>query len=167
MLSQSSIALCITILTEHWETCAAMGRDLVRALQAVCAIPEFKPLWKDLLAGWPPGRGDPAETAERIGTPDDALGLVLSSRTPQPLLQSALTHGMEKELFFIMSQVRMGNHRRYQQWFQARHLAQKECESVISDLVRFICGVYHPTNQIIASDVVQRWYASPPQTFPA
>ena len=27
----------------------------------------------------------------------------------------------------------------------------------MSDLVRFICGFYHPPNAIIASDVVQRY----------
>ena len=32
-----------------------------------------------------------------------------------------------------------------------------EQETLIVDLIRFICGVYHPSNQILGSDVVPRF----------
>lgn len=51
----------------------------------------------------------------------------------------------------------MGNQKRYQQWFQQCYLNSVENESLVCDLVRFVCGVYHPTNAVICSDVVPRW----------
>jgi integrator complex subunit 3 len=51
----------------------------------------------------------------------------------------------------------MGNQKRYQQWFATAFLSRPENETLIPDLIRYICGVYHPPNQILCSDVVPRW----------
>ena len=54
----------------------------------------------------------------------------------------------------------MGEQQRYQKWFMQRWgLQTPEGESLIADLVRFICSVHHPPNEVIRSNVVQRWAA--------
>ena len=51
----------------------------------------------------------------------------------------------------------MGNQKRYQQWFTQCFLTTPESESLICDLIRYICGVFHPPNSILSSDIVPRW----------
>jgi integrator complex subunit 3 len=154
-LSQHAIALCTRILTERWEIAASMGRDLARALQDVSQIAEFKALWKELLSGRPPGSG--AGPPATICGADDVLAKLLSTRTPTTVLQAGLTQDMEKEMYFMLTQVRMGNQKRYQQWFMARHLSLPDSETVVPDLVRYICGCYHPPNHILSSEIIPRW----------
>lgn len=51
----------------------------------------------------------------------------------------------------------MGFQRRYQIWFQQKYLATPESESLIPDIIRYICCVWHPPNAIISSEIVPRW----------
>ena len=51
----------------------------------------------------------------------------------------------------------MGNQKRYQGWFMQKFLSTPESESLIPDLIRYICGVYHPPNHVLCSDIVPRW----------
>lgn len=51
----------------------------------------------------------------------------------------------------------MGNQKRYQQWFAAKYLSTVESESLLPDLIRYICCFYHPTNQVLSSDIIPRW----------
>jgi integrator complex subunit 3 len=51
----------------------------------------------------------------------------------------------------------MGSQKRYQQWFSAKWLSTPEAETVICDIMRFICCCYHPSNAVLSSDVIPRW----------
>ena len=51
----------------------------------------------------------------------------------------------------------MGHQKRYQQWFTSCYLQSPENDPLICDLIRYICGVYHPPNHVLNSDLVQRW----------
>jgi integrator complex subunit 3 len=42
-------------------------------------------------------------------------------------------------------------------WFSRKFLSELDKETVIVDIVRFICCAHHPPNEIIQSDVVPRW----------
>ena len=53
--------------------------------------------------------------------------------------------------------VRFGTHKRYQDWFQRQYLATSESQSLRCDLIRFIVGVIHPTNELLGSDIIPRW----------
>ncbi|KAH1013185.1 hypothetical protein HUJ05_012207 [Dendroctonus ponderosae] len=64
---------------------------------------------------------------------------------------------MERKLVFLTSQVRFGNHKRYQDWFQRQYLATPESQSLRCDIIRFIVGVIHPTNELLCSDIIPRW----------
>lgn len=56
-----------------------------------------------------------------------------------------------------MWQVRFGTHKRYQDWFQRQYLFTPESQSLRCDLIRFIVGVIHPTNELLCSDIIPRW----------
>ncbi len=37
------------------------------------------------------------------------------------------------------------------------NVLQPESDSLVCDLIRFIVGVYHPSNAVLNSDIVPRW----------
>lgn len=146
-LKQDEAAFCVKILRDCFQDCLVIGRDLVRLLQDVAFIPEFEPVWKDLLSN--------PSAFNAAGFADIAQLYVV--RTPARYLASRLTPEMEAQIRFMLTYVRMGNQRRYQAWFAQRFLSAPGSETLVCDLIRFICGVHHPTNQILQSDIVPRW----------
>ncbi|TSK28279.1 Integrator complex subunit 3 [Bagarius yarrelli] len=53
--------------------------------------------------------------------------------------------------------VRFGQQKRYQDWFQRQYLSTAESQSLRCDLIRYICGVVHPSNEVLSSDILPRW----------
>lgn len=145
-LRQKEITFTVTLLRERFADCLVIGRDLVRLLQNVARIPEFEQLWKDIL------------TAPKSLCPSfNGILQLLQTRTSRRFLQSRLTPEMERKLVFLTSQVRFGNHKRYQDWFQRQYLSTPESQSLRCDMIRFIVGVIHPTNELLCSDIIPRW----------
>jgi hypothetical protein len=71
-----------------------------------------------------------------------------------------LTIASTKLVDYISSflfQVRFGTHKWYQDWFQRQYLATTESQSLRCDLIRFIVGVIHQTNELLGSDIIPRW----------
>ncbi|XP_071055409.1 integrator complex subunit 3 homolog [Onthophagus taurus] len=145
-LKQKEIHFLIGVLRERFHECLVLGRDLVRLLQNVARIPEFEQLWKDIL-------GSPKSLSPSF----NGILQLLQTRTSRRFLQSRLTPEMERKLVFLTSQVRFGNHKRYQDWFQRQYLSTPESQSLRCDMIRFIVGVIHPTNELLCSDIIPRW----------
>lgn len=145
-LRQKEVNFVIALIRERFTDVLTLGRDLVRLLQNVARIPEFSQLWQDILMN--PKTLSPTFT--------NVLQL-LHTRTSRRYLQSRLTPDMERKLVFLTSQVRFGHHKKYQEWFQRQYLATPESQSLRSDMIRFIVGVIHPTNELLCSDIIPRW----------
>lgn len=145
-LRQKEVNFVITLIRERFSDVLTLGRDMVRLLQNVARIPEFNQLWQDILIN--PKSLCPTFT--------NVLQL-LQTRTSRRYLQSRLTPDMERKLVFLTSQVRFGHHKKYQEWFQRQYLATPESQSLRSDMIRFIVGVIHPTNELLCSDIIPRW----------
>lgn len=145
-LRQKEVNFLISIMRDHFHECLVIGRDLVRLLQNVARIPEFEQLWKDILL-----------TPKSLSPNFIGVLQLLQNRTSRRFLQSRLTPEMERKLVFLTSQVRFGNHKRYQDWFQRQYLATPESQSLRCDIIRFIVGVIHPTNELLCSDIIPRW----------
>ncbi|KAJ8948934.1 hypothetical protein NQ314_008312 [Rhamnusium bicolor] len=145
-LRQKEVNFLISIMREHFHECLVIGRDLVRLLQNVARIPEFEQLWRDILL-----------TPKSLSPTFNGILQLLQNRTSRRFLQSRLTPEMERKLVFLTSQVRFGNHKRYQDWFQRQYLATPESQSLRCDIIRFIVGVIHPTNELLCSDIIPRW----------
>lgn len=145
-LRQKEVNFLVAVMREHFHECLVIGRDLVRLLQNVARIPEFEQLWRDILL-------QPRTLAPSF----TGVLQLLQNRTSRRFLQSRLTPEMERKLVFLTSQVRFGNHKRYQDWFQRQYLATPESQSLRCDIIRFIVGVIHPTNELLCSDIIPRW----------
>ncbi|XP_041980824.1 integrator complex subunit 3 homolog [Aricia agestis] len=145
-LRQKEVVFVIALIREHFTEVLTLGRDLVRLLQNVARIPEFNQLWQDILSN--PKSLSPTFTS---------VMQLLQTRTSRRYLQSRLTPDMERKLVFLTSQVRFGHHKKYQEWFQRQYLATPESQTLRSDMIRFIVGVIHPTNELLCSDIIPRW----------
>ncbi|CAG0880141.1 unnamed protein product [Darwinula stevensoni] len=145
-LRQKEVVFLIGMLRDRFTDCMMIGRDLVRLLQNVARIPEFDRFWRDLLH-------NPTSLSPNF----TGLLQLLQMRTSRRFLQLRLTPDMEEKIVFLTSQVRFGNQKRYQDWFQRQYLATPESQSLRCDLIRFIVGVIHPTNELLCSDVIPRW----------
>ncbi|KAG0573724.1 hypothetical protein KC19_VG203900 [Ceratodon purpureus] len=146
-LKQKEISFCTKVLRERFQDCLMIGRDLIRLLQDVALVPEFELIWRDLLSN--PG------AFKAPGFTD--IGQLYVVRTPTRYLASRVTPDMETQIRFMLTSVRMGSQRRYQTWFAQRYLFTPESETLVCDLIRFICCAIHPTNQILQSDICPRW----------
>lgn len=145
-LRQKEVTFVISLIRERFTDVLTLGRDLLRLLQNVARIPEFSQLWQDMF-------NDPKSLCPTF----TSILQLLQTRTSRRYLQSRLTPDMERKLVFLTSQVRFGHHKRYQEWFQRQYLATPESQSLRSDMIRFIVGVIHPTNELLCSDIIPRW----------
>ena len=134
------------MLREKFSDCMAIGRDLVRLLQHVSRIPEFELLWRDILHN--PKILNPSFTG---------LAQLMQTRTSRRFLFLRLTPDMEKKMVFLTSNVRFGHQKRYQDWFQRQYFSTPESQSLRCDIIRFIVGVIHPSNEVLCSDIIPRW----------
>nr|CAG4641495.1 EOG090X0205 [Eurycercus lamellatus] len=146
VIRQKEINFCISLLREKFNDCMAIGRDLVRLLQHVSRIPEFELLWRDIL-----------HNPKVLSPTFTGLAQMMQIRTSRRFLFLRLTPDMEKKMVFLTSNVRFGNQKRYQDWFQRQYLSTPESQSLRCDLIRFIVGVIHPSNEVLCSDIIPRW----------
>ncbi|CAH1418313.1 unnamed protein product [Lactuca virosa] len=146
-LKQKEIEFCIRVFKEQFHLCLKIGRDLIRLLQDLVHVPEFQEIWKDLLLF--PGN------FKTLGFSD--ISQLYQSRTSSRYFLLRLTPEMETYLRFLLTQVKLGSQTRYQIWFGKKFLNVQEKESVVIDIVRFICCAHHPSNKTILSNVIPRW----------
>ncbi|XP_026681459.1 integrator complex subunit 3 homolog [Diaphorina citri] len=122
------------------------GRDLVRLLQNVARIPEFEALWRQMI-----------HQPQTLSPKFTGILQILQTRTSRRFLQSRLTPEMERKLVFLTSNVKFGLQKRYQDWFTKQYLSTTESQALRYDVIRFIVGVIHPTNELLCSDIIPRW----------
>ncbi|NXI57616.1 INT3 protein, partial [Chloroceryle aenea] len=145
-LRQKEVDFCISLLRrERFMDCFMIGRDLVRLLQNVARIPEFEQLWKDII-----------HNPQVLSAQFTGVLQLLQSRTSRKFLACRLTPDMETKLLFMTSRVRFGQQKRYQDWFQRQYLSTPDSQSLRCDLIRYICGVVHPSNEVLSSDILPR-----------
>ncbi|CAK8680429.1 unnamed protein product [Clavelina lepadiformis] len=145
-LRQKEVTLLVRLMREKWMECCGIGRDLVRLLSAVARVPEMEKLWSDII-----------HRPQVLSPSFTGLLSLLQSRTSRKFLTCRITPDMENKVSFLLHKVRFGHHKRYQEWFQRQYLATPDSQTLRSDLIRFICGCIHPSNEILASDVIPRW----------
>lgn len=145
-LRDREVEFCVQLIRSKFTECCRIGRDLIRLLQNVARIPEFDKLWKDMLY-----------RPQTLNAQFTGIMQLLHQRTPNKFLACRLTPDMEKKVLFLTSKVRFGNQKRYQDWFQKQYLLTPESQSLRCDLIRYICCCIHPSNEVLCSDVIQRW----------
>ncbi|KAJ2738625.1 hypothetical protein H4R23_001016, partial [Coemansia sp. Cherry 401B] len=145
-LRAAECELATRLLRERFHECCMIGRDLVRMLQDVARIPVFHNLWQDIL-----------QRPQSLSPPFAGIGQLLRTPTPPMFLANRITYEMETRLRFILESLPATSYSRNLMWFVQRYLSTPESESLFSDLIRYIIGVFHPSNAVLASNVVPRY----------
>ncbi|PIA12800.1 integrator complex subunit 3 [Coemansia reversa NRRL 1564] len=145
-LRSNESSFVVRLLRERFSECAMIGRDLIRMLQDAARVPAFAELWRDLL-----------QSPQKLSTQLTSIEQILRVPTPRVFLANRLTVEMERRLVFILEHVPVAGFTRNLMWFVQRYLSTPESETLYSDLVRFVVGVVHPPNAVLASNVVPRY----------
>ncbi|KAK2975632.1 hypothetical protein RJ640_021077 [Escallonia rubra] len=146
-LVRMEIEFCVRVLREQFHLCLRIGRDLVRLLQDLAHTPEFRAIWTDLLSN--------PSAFKTQGFLD--ISQLYHSRTSSRYFLLRITPEIETQLRFLLTYVKLGSQKRYQVWFARKFLYEPERETLVIDIVRFICCAHHPPNEIILSEVIPRW----------
>lgn len=145
-LRQKEIEFVVGLIKEKFLECLSIGRDFLRILHNLIKIPEFEKLWHDIHI-------NPRSLHPTFQGPIQ----ILATKTPRRLFQSRLTFDMEKKISFLATAVKFGNQKRYQDWFHKQYLSTPESLSLRCDLIRYICTIIHPSNEVLCSDIIPRW----------
>lgn len=145
-LHSKEVAFVISLIRDRFADIMPLGREFVRLLQNVSRIPEFEALWKDIL-----------HNPKQLCPSFNGVMQLMQTKTSRRFLRCRLTPDVERKLHFLISNVKFGNQKRYQDWFQEKYFTTPESQSLRSDLIRFIIGAIHPTNDMLCSDIIPRW----------
>ena len=145
-LKQKEVDFVIGLIKEKFDYVLSIGRDFLRLLNNLIKIPEFEKLHQDIY-------NNPKVLSPKYEGPQQ----LLASRTPRRLFQSRLTFDMERKFSFLPTHVKFGNQKRYQDWFHKQYLSTPESLSLRCDLIRYICTIIHPSNEVLCSDIIPRW----------
>ncbi|KAG0485994.1 hypothetical protein HPP92_008089 [Vanilla planifolia] len=146
-LKRIEVAFTIRVLSDCFPLCLCIGRDLIRLLQDLVNVPEFKDMWLKVL--FDPGKFELSEFRD--------ISQFYKRTTPSHYLLLRITPEMEAHLRFLLNRVKWGYEKRYQVWFSKKHLCSPGSETSIIDIVRFICYAHQPSNEIIHPNVTPRW----------
>lgn len=145
-LQKKEISFVISLIRDRFTDVMQLGREFVRLLQNVSRIPEFQALWKDII-----------QNPKSLCPSFSGVLQLMQTKTSRRFLRSRLTPDVERKLHFLISNVKFGNQKRYQDWFQEKYFTTPESQSLRSDLIRFIIVSIHPTNDMLCSDIIPRW----------
>ncbi|KAI8922708.1 protein-domain-containing protein [Entophlyctis helioformis] len=133
------------LTSSQMEDCVIIGRDFIFSLMQISRLPFAAQLLKKLMASPSP---------QYPGMP--GIADFLERPTPREFLIARLTPDMEIKLVFILQHIEKGFEYTFFERFR-RRFVHADNETLYPDLIRYICGVVHPSNQILASSIVQRW----------
>lgn len=145
-LQKKEVSFVISLIRDRFGDVMQLGREFVRLLQNISRIPEFEALWKDIL-----------HNPKSLCPTFNGVLQLMQTKTSRRFLRSRLTPDVERKLHFLISNVKFGNQKRYQDWFQEKYFTTPESQSLRSDLIRFIIVSIHPTNDMLCSDIIPRW----------
>ncbi|XP_004241533.1 uncharacterized protein [Solanum lycopersicum] len=146
-LKRMEVVFCVRLLREQFLLCLKIGRDLIRLLQDLVHIPEFKAIWRDLLLN-----------PRHFGVDGfKDISQIYHTKTPSSYFLLRVTPEMETKLRFLLTHVKLGNQKRYQVWFAKKFLGVPGSEVILTDIVRFICCSVHPSSEIMQPDILPRW----------
>jgi integrator complex subunit 3 len=76
--------------------------------------------------------------------------------TPHEHIVSLLAPEIEAKFWFLLHQVPHKLHLVYLGRLKSRYF-DNGTETLYADVIRYICVIVHPTNDVLRSEVVQRW----------
>eukprot|EP00466_Bigelowiella_natans_P014702 jgi/Bigna1/67453/fgenesh1_pg.3_\ len=135
------IDVCYELMQTGSQAWKHHGRDIIRVLARVKKIGKFSEIWN------------------KLANEDDGLALsrALSRATNPRILAGRVSPNMWKDLMFMLKKVYTGKQAKIQKLFVKKFLKSEFSDVLRPDIVRFICGGYHPPNHVLASQILPRY----------
>ncbi|OQV18391.1 Integrator complex subunit 3 [Hypsibius exemplaris] len=146
VIKDKEMDFCLDLLRTRFVDLSLAGRELTRSLMAVCKMPKMKEFWNDLV-------NNPKNLPLTAG----GLPQFLLSKSPRWLFAHRISTELEVKVNFMLSKVRAPVVNRYSDIFIKQYLSTPESELILPELIRFVIRAVHPSNEILGSDVLQRW----------
>lgn len=146
---EASLSLLKDLLNNRYRECRIIGRDFARVMQALSHFEVMRGFWAWFTA--------PTDPSNPFSAP---ISEVLKQPSQKKYIACRLTPLMETEILYMMEHVKTLRQSYYETWFQEAHVPKGPSDdpnALISDLIRYIVAVYHPSNAVLAAPIVQRW----------
>eukprot|EP00698_Gefionella_okellyi_P026074 TRINITY_DN9831_c0_g1_i1.p1 TRINITY_DN9831_c0_g1~~TRINITY_DN9831_c0_g1_i1.p1 ORF type:complete len:828 (+),score=194.25 TRINITY_DN9831_c0_g1_i1:67-2550(+) len=144
-LVKAEADFCSKLLRQRFAACAVLGRELIRLLLQLARLPALIPIWNDLI------------TQPEVFGPDVSIRALLATPPKKNILAQRLSPDAQNMLLFMLNHVKFGNHSRYQTWFAERYLNGPDADTLVADIIRYICVEFIPSAALVTSDILPRW----------
>jgi len=138
---EAETKLCVRLMQGSEALWPSMGRDFVRALQRVKQLPGLAEIWRAL------NEAEGGKTLTRT----------LAKPTSSKLLTNRLAPAMIKDMMYMFTRIKMGQQGSRQKHFSKKFFKTDASDLLRPDITRYICGAYHPSNRVLASQLLTRW----------
>merc|ERR1711871_567825 len=118
--------MCLAIYVQIPQECHTLGRDAVFYLKQMLHVPGCNTIWKSITSDDLPSH----------------LQYMLATPTPAPIITMCLPPDAEKQLCFLLNEVKFGHEHHFKQWLCARWLQGLSGEYTAVDMIRYLCSVY-------------------------
>ncbi|KAJ1919011.1 RNA-dependent ATPase rok1 [Mycoemilia scoparia] len=134
------------LLREKFNECMPIGRDMIRILQDISALPEICDIWQAILT-------NPTSLSPQF----TGIEQILKMPTPPGYLVNRIPFELEVKLRFMLENLKWNSYTRNFEWLVLKYLRTPESDSLCCDIIRYICGAFHPSNRLLASEMVPRY----------
>ena len=136
----------VQVIRDNFGEVIKIGRDFIRVMINVSRVPEIHHLWQDIL-----------HNPQQLHPEFHGVQQILRITSPRQILAVRVTPDMETRLRFMVTQVEVGRHHHYCDWFVRKFLLDHQTWSLKVDLIRFLVTCIHPTNEQLQSGKTPRW----------
>ncbi|KAH6588158.1 hypothetical protein BASA61_006063 [Batrachochytrium salamandrivorans] len=137
--------LLLSLISSNIQDCVFIGRDFIRSLMDISQIPSMEKLLLSIIQSPSPDHPNIPPLEDFIDRP-----------TPREFLIARLNPEMEIRMVFILNTVPRRLSFTFIEHFRKRFLVA-ETETLLPDIIRYICRAVYPNNIVLASDIIQRW----------
>lgn len=144
-------SIAYRLLKEKFKHCLVIGKDLIRWLINVGTFnPQIKAIWHEIL------------TNKLFVSPDNketTLTHLLKRKTPRPFIIDRIPIELEKRVHWMLHSVPASKAKLHLTWLENKYfsVAGPASQSLRVDLIRHICINIHPKNEVLQSNIIQRW----------
>jgi len=140
------VAFLLSLMKIKWDEVQLIGRDLYRLLVCLKSIPSFQKLIEEMIN-------------QPQGISPNFIGLqaLLQQRTSKTFHFNRIPFDLDEKIRFLLRNVKKHQAPTYYSWIQKEWLSTDFSVTLKQDIIRFVVTCIHPTNDLLASDVVPRY----------
>lgn len=123
-----------------------MGRDYLRLIREYQQdVPVFNEIWNLIV-----------EQPQRLDPAFNGIEAFWDTVTPKEYIISRITPEIQSKLDFLLMNVSKPLDKPFVSRFRKQYCSG-DSENSVSDIIRYVVSIIHPSNLVLASPIIQRW----------